>query len=102
VPHLESWSVHEWKHPFADAVLQPIFMVERIGQGVTGCGWEHPFANLVAQSILTGELQGWGMSVHGREPRYPDFSESRRWIDGGSSKVSYPGPIPKGSPGLCC
>ena len=37
-------------------------------------------------------------AVNGWEPRFPVFPESRRWIDGGSAKVSYAGPIPKGSP----
>jgi len=45
-----------------------------------------------------GGRESFPTPIFGWEPRFPVFPESRRWIDGGSAKVSYAGPIPKGSP----
>jgi len=41
---------------------------------------------------MSRQLQDRSIQVNGRS------SESRQWIDRGLAKVSYAGPIPKGSP----
>ena len=47
--------------------------------------------------------KGWRLAAVGRLRLFPVFSESRQWIDEGSARVSYAGPIPKDSnrPRLC-
>ena len=48
--------------------------------------------------VRTTAPKCWRPAAIGWEPLFPVFPESRRWIDGGSAKVSYEGPISKGSP----